>query len=154
MFMERNNMPIKLNCGLSKKVADNNYGSRGASIHMEVEVESSLSGDPAGLKERIRRVFSLVRDSLAEELKGVGTSQPRTPNQNGHTAPASNSNGQKTPPRAATQSQVRAIGAIAKRLQLNIDDLLGQRYHVTRPQDLSIKQASEFIDELNKNNGG
>ncbi len=146
-------MPIKLNCGLSKKVADNNYGSRGASINMEVEVESSLAGNPSALQDRIRRVFGLVRDSLAEELKVAANGQPRPPVQNGQrAAPAAdgNGNGQKAPPRAATQSQVRAIGAIAKCLQLNLDELLGQRYHVARPQDLSIKQASEFIDELNK----
>ena len=139
-------MPIRMNCGLSKKVADNNYGSRGASINLEVEVESSLADNPAALKDRIRRVFGLVRESLAEELNG----QVKTASQVVQNSTTSN-NGQKpAQPRLATQSQIRAITAIAKRLQVNVENLLSQRFQVTRPQDLSIKQASQFIEELNK----
>jgi hypothetical protein len=103
-------MPIKLNCGLSRKVADQNYGSRGASINVEMEVESSLAGNPTALKDRIRRIFGLVRDSLNEELNGAGNSQARPAG-----ASTGTGNGQKAAPaRAATQSQVRAIAAIAK----------------------------------------
>src|SRR6516225_472 len=75
-------MPIKLNCGLSRKVADQNYGSRGASINVEVEVESSLAGNPTALKDRIKRIFGLVRDSLSEELNSAGNSQVRPTGQN------------------------------------------------------------------------
>jgi hypothetical protein len=142
-------MPIKLNCGLSRKVADQNYGSRGASINVEVEVESSLADNPTALKDRIRRIFGLVRDSLTEELNGTGNGQARP---NG--ASTGTGNGQKAPARAATQSQIRAIGAIAKRLRINLDELLGQRFQVKRAQELSIKQASQLIDELNGNKEG
>jgi len=143
-------MPIKLNCGLSRKVADQNYGSRGASINVEVEVESSLAGNPTALKDRIKRIFGLVRDSLNEELNGAGNSQARPAG-----ASTGTGNGQKAAPaRAATQSQVRAIGAIAKRLRINLDEVLGQRFQVKRAQELSIKQASQLIDELNGNKGG
>jgi len=142
-------MPIKLNCGLSRKVADQNYGSRGASINVEVEVESSLAGNPTALKDRIKRIFGLVRDSLTEELNGTGNGQARP---NG--ASTGTGNGQKAPARAATQSQIRAIGAIAKRLRINLDELLGQRFQVKRAQELSIKQASQLIDELNGNKEG
>ena len=112
-------MPIKLNCGLSRKVADQNYGSRGASINVEVEVESSLAGNPTALKDRIKRIFGLVRDSLSEELNSAGNSQVRPTGQNaqqpGSGASTGTGNGQKAAPaRAATQSQVRAIAAIAK----------------------------------------
>ena len=142
-------MPIKLNCGLSRKVADQNYGSRGASINVEVEVESSLAGNPTALKDRIKRIFGLVRDSLNEELNGASNGQARP---NG--ASTGDGNGQKAPVRAATQSQVRAIAAIAKRLRINLDELLGQRFQVKRAQELSIKQASQLIDELNGNKEG
>jgi len=47
-------MPLKLNVGLSRKVGDTNYGSRGASVNVELELESSLVGEPAKLQERIR----------------------------------------------------------------------------------------------------
>lgn len=65
-------MPIKLNIGLSQKVGDNNYGSRGATVNVELEVESALANDPGKLQDRIRQVFNLVRASVAEELNGHG----------------------------------------------------------------------------------
>jgi hypothetical protein len=149
-------MPLKLNVGLSRKVADNNYGSRGASVNVELEVESALAADPVKLRERIRQVFGLVRDSLVEELNSAASGQPRSNGQTQAPANAARSdNGQRSStPRPATQSQVRAIAAIARRLQINLDDLLGQ-FHARRAQDLSIKQASQLIDELkSKQEGG
>ena len=35
-------MPLKLNVGASRKVGDNNYGSRGASINLEMELDGTL----------------------------------------------------------------------------------------------------------------
>lgn len=146
-------MPLKLNIGLSKKVGESNYGSRGASVNVEVEVESALANDPDKLKERIRRVFSLVRDSVAEELNGVGNgaTQKNQPPTNGNGVGTNKDHGQK--PRPATQSQVRAIAAIAKRLQINLDELLN-RFQVRRAQDLSIREASQLIDELKSSQQG
>ena len=39
-------MPLKLNCGFSKKVGEANFGSRGASVNLELEVESDLVASP------------------------------------------------------------------------------------------------------------
>ena len=50
-------MPLKTNVGVSRKVADNNYGSRGASVNLEVELDSTLINDPERFHERIRQVF-------------------------------------------------------------------------------------------------
>src|SRR5262245_34047072 len=63
-------MPLKANVGLSRKVADNNYGSRGASINIELELDSSLIGEPAKFQEKIRQVYGLARTALSEELNG------------------------------------------------------------------------------------
>lgn len=149
---------LKLNVGLSRKVADNNYGSRGASVNVELEVESALATEPGKLKERIRQVFGLVRESLVEELNGSSNGQTHGSNgANGHGQGTNgkSENGQKTStPRPATQSQLRAISAIAKRLHINLEDLLGKRFQVQRTQDLSIKQASQLIDDLNANKEG
>ena len=156
-------MPLKLNIGLSKKVGESNFGSRGASVNVEVEVESALANNPDGLKDRIRRVFGLVRDSVIEELNGnggvetanargqaVANGSQRSSNGNGTSNGTSNGNGK---PRPATQSQVRAIGAIAKRMRINLDELL-TRFHVSRVQDLSIREASQLIDELKSSQEG
>jgi hypothetical protein len=69
-------MPLKLNIGLSRKIGEANYGSRGASVHVEMELDSSLVSEPARLQERIRQLFGLVRSSLAEELNGHSNGQP------------------------------------------------------------------------------
>jgi len=155
-------MPLKLNIGLSKTVGDENYGSRGASVHIELEVESSIAHDPAKLQERVRQVFNMVRTSIDEELKGNGQAKaPPNGNANGRRqTPAANggqSNGGQQQPsngygsgktRRATVSQVRAIRAIANRTHTNLEQLLHHRFQVDRPDDLSIGDASKLIDDL------
>ena len=71
-------MPLKLNVGASRKVTDNNYGSRGASVNLELEFDTGLASEPDKLHERIRHLFGLVRASLTEELNG-GANQPCLP---------------------------------------------------------------------------
>ena len=39
-------MPMTLNVGLSRKVGEANYGSRGASVNFAVELEASLIREP------------------------------------------------------------------------------------------------------------
>jgi hypothetical protein len=56
-------------------------------------------------------------------------------------------NGRRTG-RKATQSQVRAIWAIADRQGVELADMLRSRYGTDRPEDLSIGDASALIDEL------
>ena len=150
-------MPLKLNVGASKKVGESNFGSRGASINVEMELESALVNDPPRLQERIRQLFDLVHTSLDEELKGNGnqSSPPPAnagqPQRNGGTGNGSSSQG--NPPRPATQSQVKAIFAISRSKQVNLTKLLHDRFHVAKPDDLSIKEASQLIDELKNGNG-
>src|SRR4051812_27936505 len=98
-------MPLKLNAGLSRKGADGNYGSRGASVNVELELDSALIDDPPKLHEKIKKLFNLVRTSLTEELNGAdghngASNHPPATNGNG----TSNGNGT----RQATQSQVKA----------------------------------------------
>lgn len=150
-------MPLKLNVGASKKVGESNFGSRGASINVEMELDSTLVNDPPKLQERIRQLFGLVRTSLAEELTGNGSNGPSSQStqdsghdqRNGGTGNGSSS--QSNPPRPATQSQVKAIFAIARAQKLNVQQLLRDRFGVGRPDDLTIKEASQLIDSLKSN---
>ncbi len=141
-------MPMTLNIGLSRKVGEPGFSSRGASVNVEMEADSSLVNDPAKLKDRIRQLFTLVRSSLDEELangngNGHADAKPEPQgNGNGHTQQQGN------PPRPATQSQVKAIHSIAKARRLDLPSIIWQRFHVNRPEDLSIKQASELIDHI------
>ena len=59
---------LKLNVGLSQKIGEANYGSRGASVNLELELDSALAADPDKLKDRIRCLFALAKASVEEEL--------------------------------------------------------------------------------------
>ena len=43
---------------------------------------------------------------------------------------------------------MKAIYAIARRYRIGLPAFLHGRFHVARPDDLSIGEASELIDEL------
>lgn len=148
---------LKLNIGASKKVGEQNYGSRGASVNLEIELDTSLLTEPAKLQEKIRQLFGVARQSLAEELNGNGNGHsPSTTNGNGQSAkqPANNgtngTNGasRNTTQRKATQSQVKAIHAIARNLRIDVSQFLNERFRVGKPDDLTIKEASQIIDDL------
>jgi len=70
-------MPLKTNVGVSRKVADNNFGCHGASVNLDVELDSGLIQEPERLQERIRQVFRLAQQAVDEELarcqQGNGT---------------------------------------------------------------------------------
>lgn len=140
-------MAMKLSVGASRKVSDNKCGSRGVSVNLEPEVDASLISDPGKLRQRIRQLFQMVRTSLAEELNDQA---------------ANNQNGPSPDPepgtlRPASQSQIRAIYAIARSRGLDLSQLLHERFKVRQPASLNIKEASRLIDELkgppNSSNG-
>ena len=145
-------MPVQINIGLNKKVGEANYGSRGASVNLEVELDSGIIEDPDRLRSQIHKLFGLARDSLNTELHadephhaGNGHHSNGRTNGNGY---ANGSNGnQSSNGRGATQSQVRAINAIAKRNRIDLTPILRQ-YGVQAVADLSIGDASHLIDEL------
>src|SRR5208283_5269896 len=51
-------------------------------------------------------------------------------------------------PRPATANQVKAIHAITRRQNTDLVGLLRHEYEIERPEELSIRQASELIDRL------
>ena len=119
-------MPLKLNIAMSRKMGEPNYGSRGATVGLEMEVDSALVDQPRQLHERIARLFRLAKQAVQRELGS-------------HADPLS---------RSATINQVRAIHAIANRLSLNLDEELHCRFGVGRPQDLTLNEASQLIDAI------
>lgn len=156
---------MKINVGLCRKIGEANFGSRGATVNLELELDSSLVGEPAKLKERIRQLFALVRTSLAEELNG-GNGHSQQPNGEAHPPNSQNGNGngnghstgaqngqRSGGQRPATQSQVKAIYAIARGRQINVAQFLRDRFQVGRPDDLSLRDASAVIDELKSPDG-
>jgi hypothetical protein len=140
-------MPLTLNVGVSKKIGEANYSSRGASVNVEMELESALVQEPEKFQGRIRQLFGMARDAVDEELRnGHSQAGNGTNGRNG-------SNGQDSGP-PATASQARALHAIAKKQHVDLQHLLRDRFGVGKPEDLLLKQASELIDELNGRRSG
>ena len=69
---------IKLNAGFSRKVGEANFGSRGASVNLELELDSGAIQDPDKMHARIRSLFGLARKAVDEELNNGG-SKEQTP---------------------------------------------------------------------------
>jgi hypothetical protein len=136
---------LKINIGHSRKVGEPNYGSRGASVHFEVEVDHGLAEQPQALRQKIRELFVQAQAAVRDELHGPETNGTQRPATNGHQRPATN--GHQRPQRLATSSQVRAIHAIANRQRTNLSELL-QELGIGRLEELSIGSASELIDRL------
>ena len=152
-------MPLRLNVGLSKKIGLPDYGSLGASANLELELDSGAIGDPDRLRQQVRHLFGLAKASVEEELNqqqavlpnaggnGHGRDPHTNGNGNGHSASNGNSSPRRSNGRTATQSQIRAIKAIANRQRLDLGPQL-EHFGVRAVEDLGIQQASELIDEL------
>lgn len=138
-------MPLKLNIAMSRKVGAPNYGSRGATVGLEMEVDSSLVDHPRQLHERIARLFRLAKQSVDRELMSpepVGSK------------PTGKACDQEPPDRPATDRQIRAIQVIASRQNLNLTHELQGRFGIDRPEDLSLDDASQLIDAIKPSTNG
>ncbi len=150
-------MGIKVNVGLAKKVGQPDYGSFGATCNVEFELDGGFdNGSSEHFQNAVRRAYLACRQSVESE---IATTQSGATGPGGqHAEPAnrvaSHTNGSNGHVRNATSSQVRAIFAIANRNRVDLPSLLGSRFGVSRPDDLSIGDASSLIDELKNPAGG
>ena len=162
-------MPIKTNVGISRKIADNNNGSRGASVNLEVELDSGLIQEPQRFLDRIRQVFRLAQQAVDEELarhqpgngtasratNGAGngqTAQPSNSGTNGN-GQATNGNGQRNGSKghSAPEKQLSFARQLAKAIQgLGIRRLetLAQKLYGKPLAGLTTMDASGLIDTL------
>ena len=148
---------LKVSVGLSKKVGLPEYGSLGASCHVEVELDSALlQNDLEKFQQHVRRAYVACAQAVNEELTRSNGHHPapaQNPpaangngtNGNGHAA--SNGNGHTNGQRHATTAQVKAIYGIARNQRIDVGQLMSQ-YGVNKPEDLDIKIASKVIENL------
>ncbi|MGB2820330.1 MAG: hypothetical protein WBF17_05075 [Phycisphaerae bacterium] len=148
---------IKLNCGVSRKVGEPNYGSRGASVNVELELESSVVQDAELLHEKIRKLFALAKASVDEELgltgrpNGASAAPAQAPSGNGQAPGHPGANGNRSRP--ATESQLRAVWAICNGLGLDQDQEATRMFQRPASQ-LALSQASKLIDHLKQLQAG
>jgi hypothetical protein len=155
-------MPLRLNVGVSRKLGLPEYSSVGASCNIDVELDSSLlQTDLDGFHTQVRDAFVAAQQAVNDELIRLQT-QPAPPiaapahgpgHRNGsgtpsHGAPARNGATNGRPVKPATPNQVRAIIAIARRQNADLEGLLRDEYGVDRPEDLNVSEASTLIDQL------
>jgi hypothetical protein len=148
-------MALKLNVGVSKKLGLPEYSSVGASCNIEVELDPGLlEHDLDAFHERARAAYVACHQAVEEDLaRSRPAPMPAAPGRNGtngrngtHSSRAGNGNGRPRLP--ATASQVRAIIAISRKGDADLEGVLRDDFGVDQPEDLSLSQASKLIDRL------
>ena len=156
-------MAVTLSVGLQKKVGLPDYGSLGASCHVEFEIDRSLiDRDLDGFHQKVAGAFAACSEAVNGQLaqqQAHSDSRPVNGNSNGmghhtghthHTGHSGSDQQARQNGGTATQGQVRAIFAIARRQRVDPANLVRERFNVDRPEDLSIREASTLIDELKR----
>ena len=159
-------MPMKLNLGLSKKIGQPNYGSLGASCHLELELDQSIVADPDGFQDRVRRTFTVCRQAVDDELgrrsfgaAGESTARVQSASIGGDSVNGANGtstnghhdNGYHRYDLRATHRQMDYAEQLAGQIKglgiPRLESLVGNLYG--KPiGDLSSVEASELIDVL------
>jgi hypothetical protein len=147
-------MPLKLNVGVSRKVGLPDFGSVGATCNVEVELDGSLfKGDLEAFHAQVRHIYGAARRAVDDELarlqaQPTGTELTVAPSNGQVAAPSSRPPDRPRSGKPATASQLKAIQAITRRHEADLDGLLHDEYGVTRPEELTLAQASRVIDLL------
>ena len=160
---------LKLNAGLSRKIGQPDYGSRGAMVNVEIELPADVLRDPEKLKRQVRGCFETLRAAVDEELGVTPGANGRDEQEerwrptgdirrnggtNGHAGNGSTNgyagNGRGGLP--CTEKQVRALHAFSRRAGADLTAEL-RRLGVTTAGELSRRQASEAIDRFKERAG-
>ena len=144
-------MAVKLNIGVSRKLGQPNYGSRQASIGLEVEVDSGLLTTPEALQEKVRLLYRFADQAVEDELNQQSSNLLNETAAPAVVATSQEESADESPVqqvRGLTDNQLRAIYGLARRLQLSPLRLVRERFKLEQVEDLDIRQASQLIDEL------
>ena len=138
---------IKLSTAFMKKVPVQGQEFSSQSFHASIELELSDALTPEQIGEKIHRTGEFLRNAVDKELEGA--------------APADSGKGASAFPgpqpqqgneRKASNKQVKFITDLAAERKIPISDLnadIRKRFNVGGLYDLSSKQASALLDEMN-----
>jgi hypothetical protein len=136
---------IRLNVGLSRKVGQANFGSKGGSVNLEIELADL---DNNKLRDSIHRLFSLAKQSLEDELGAEGQEAQDKPVVQVSVQPS----GQTLQEAVATQGklvtgkQLSFLQNLARTQRRDLQKECLQEYE-TYPERLTSKQASTLIEK-------
>ncbi len=159
-------MPMKLNVGVSRKVALPDYVSAGAASNLELELDAALlERDLDGFHTQICFANLTADQAVHNELerlqtladckaegpvwtsgRGSVTNGSAIETRNGHSRRYQEARSRGRKP--ARPSQVKAILAIARSQRADLEGLLRQEFNAEQPNDLTVRQASDLIDLL------
>ncbi len=158
---------IKLSANLSKKVPMPEVEFSSQSYGAAMEVEVSDAADAQEITGRLEAIYQLLEKSIDQQIvqASTGKTAPAQPQKrpflgepNGK-FPAEGNNGNGSSRRSnghASPAQIKMIFAVSKDRGMSRDDLIGllkAEYSMERPDDLTVKAASELIGKLQRMQG-
>ena len=152
-------MPLRLNCGVNKKIGQPDFGSLGASCNVEIELDHSLLvSDLDTFRDRVRQAFSECRKAVDNEL--ARHSGNASAAKNPASEPANAANGHSTSNGNGHRASGKQLG-YARQLAGQITGLGARRLEsicqtmFSRPlADLTTLDASGLIDTLKEIKAG
>ena len=141
-------MGVTITVGFSRKVGEPNYGSRGASLHLEVELDRSSLDDSERFQSEVEEFFERARDAVARELQREASPSSEPCETSDRPSDQESRNGWRHASRPATPNQIRAIHTIARHRGVDFCQLLDTTFGGRTVEDLSIVEASLLIDQL------
>ena len=140
---------IKLSTSYSKKLPVDGQDFSSQGFHASVELELSDSLTPEQIRAKIHDSAELLRKAVDDELQGAAASGSDQPAFGGQRP-------QQQQPQAgerkASNKQVKYITDLAAERKIQISDLnadIRKRFNVDGLYDLTSKQASLLLDEMN-----
>ncbi len=139
-------MPLKVSLGVSEKVGQPDYGSLGASCHVDLELDASLiQNDLETFHRHVRNAYVACRQAVNDELARNKDGSATSPHvDNGHSQGTGRRNEYQ-----ASDKQLNYARRLASQIQGlgRIDDLVTRMFD--KPvSDLSSFEASSVIDQL------
>jgi hypothetical protein len=146
-------MPLTINVGLSRK-ASKDYQSAGTSINITAELDQALLARPDDLQRQIGDLYQQAEHAMTRQASQPASAPASSQGQgsapsggNGNGSNGGNGHGGNGRVAPMTQSQLRAIHAIAKRLGIDPTDECRRQFGWDLNR-LSIRDASTIIDHL------